>query len=259
MRLRELFADTGTHIHLDENLMELTFHGSQCTKDCSGHKAGYAWSAARGGVQNPASHSPSFVKGSNIAHRMMHARKQGGGRIAGVQSQTPNAVAKRTARAQARAGSAAMANTAQQLQHMQTAPVKENLMRLQEFAPDGEQHGGSHHPHILPWHQFAKLITHQMGVWRMSVHNMGHEAIQCHRRLEDEQGDPDGEVVDLHIIFEAHGDNFRYMIGSQTNGERDAPVDDDQSGERPRTTQDLARVVHLAKNLFGFLCCNMRF
>ena len=28
---------------IDELLNELTFHGSQCTKDCSGHRAGWAW------------------------------------------------------------------------------------------------------------------------------------------------------------------------------------------------------------------------
>jgi len=44
------------------------FHGSQCTKDCSGHKAGYAW-------QNRKPHkacdskSPSFTKGCLIAKR----------------------------------------------------------------------------------------------------------------------------------------------------------------------------------------------
>jgi hypothetical protein len=69
MKLRELF-DNGTHTHLDENLMELTFHGSQCTKDCSGHKAGYAWSQARGGVAAN-SHSPSFNKGADIGTRII--------------------------------------------------------------------------------------------------------------------------------------------------------------------------------------------
>jgi hypothetical protein len=50
----------------DEQLFELDFMGSQCTKDCSGHRAGYAWSVRRGRV--PAqSWSPSFNKGAALA------------------------------------------------------------------------------------------------------------------------------------------------------------------------------------------------
>jgi hypothetical protein len=48
-----------------EQLDELTFLGSQCTKDCSGHRAGYAWSAKKGNVQ-AASWSPSFNKGAAL-------------------------------------------------------------------------------------------------------------------------------------------------------------------------------------------------
>lgn len=48
-------------------LRELTFMGlSQCTKDCSGHRAGYAWSRSRGGA-TAASWSPSFNRGAEIA------------------------------------------------------------------------------------------------------------------------------------------------------------------------------------------------
>lgn len=48
-------------------LRELTFMGlSQCTKDCSGHRAGYAWSKARGGA-TASSWSPSFNRGAEIA------------------------------------------------------------------------------------------------------------------------------------------------------------------------------------------------
>lgn len=42
-----------------------TFKGYQCTQDCSGHKAGYAW-AQRKGVTDPAQctgKSQSFVEG----------------------------------------------------------------------------------------------------------------------------------------------------------------------------------------------------
>ena len=49
---------------LDESqLNELSFLGSQCTKDCSGHRAGYDWSQKHGGLDS-ASWSPSFNKGA---------------------------------------------------------------------------------------------------------------------------------------------------------------------------------------------------
>lgn len=44
-------------------LDELSFRGSQCTKDCSGHRAGYEWSLRKGGA-DAASWSPSFNKGA---------------------------------------------------------------------------------------------------------------------------------------------------------------------------------------------------
>jgi len=51
----------------EEQLDELTFMGmSPCTKDCSGHRAGYKWSKARGGIST-ASQSNSFNKGAEIA------------------------------------------------------------------------------------------------------------------------------------------------------------------------------------------------
>ena len=50
----------------DEELNELTFKGSPCTKDCSGHRAGYAWSVARG-RKSAASWSNSFNKGAELA------------------------------------------------------------------------------------------------------------------------------------------------------------------------------------------------
>ena len=49
------------------HLQELKFLGSQCTKDCSGHRAGYAWSKARGGVEGNSPYSPSFNKGARLA------------------------------------------------------------------------------------------------------------------------------------------------------------------------------------------------
>jgi pyrimidine deaminase RibD-like protein len=61
-KLCKAFADT----FLKDELNELSFLGSPCTKDCSGHRAGYAWSQSKGGrvAQNP--FSPSFNKGSQL-------------------------------------------------------------------------------------------------------------------------------------------------------------------------------------------------
>lgn len=50
----------------EQQLDELTFLGSPCTKDCSGHRAGYNWSKARGGIQS-ASWSRSFNNGAALA------------------------------------------------------------------------------------------------------------------------------------------------------------------------------------------------
>jgi hypothetical protein len=50
----------------DEQLDELTFLGSECTKDCSGHRAGYEWSARKGNVPGNSPYSPSFNKGANL-------------------------------------------------------------------------------------------------------------------------------------------------------------------------------------------------
>lgn len=49
----------------EEQLNELSFMGSQCTKDCSGHRAGYEWYKRRG--YEPASWSRSFNNGAAIA------------------------------------------------------------------------------------------------------------------------------------------------------------------------------------------------
>lgn len=51
----------------EEQLDELTFRGSQCTRDCSGHRAGYEWSQSKGG-RVPNSWSPSFNNGAAL-HR----------------------------------------------------------------------------------------------------------------------------------------------------------------------------------------------
>ena len=61
-QLCKAFADT----FLKDELNELNFLGSPCTKDCSGHRAGYAWSRARAGAKIPMSRSPSFNKGAAL-------------------------------------------------------------------------------------------------------------------------------------------------------------------------------------------------
>jgi len=62
-KLCQAFADTW----LKDKLNELSFLGSPCTKDCSGHRAGYAWSKARGGVDANSPWSPSFNNGARLA------------------------------------------------------------------------------------------------------------------------------------------------------------------------------------------------
>lgn len=51
------------------------FYGSQCTKDCSGHKAGYNY-ARKKPMKGCNSKSPSFTKGCVIGHNHMK-REQG--------------------------------------------------------------------------------------------------------------------------------------------------------------------------------------
>jgi hypothetical protein len=51
----------------EQQLDELQFLGSECTKDCSGHRAGYNWSRAQGGVDGMSPWSPSFNKGAALA------------------------------------------------------------------------------------------------------------------------------------------------------------------------------------------------
>lgn len=48
-----------------QELDELSFLGSQCTKDCSGHRAGYNWYKQKG--RDPLSHSQSFNNGAGLA------------------------------------------------------------------------------------------------------------------------------------------------------------------------------------------------
>jgi pyrimidine deaminase RibD-like protein len=61
-QLCKAFADT----FLKDELNELSFLGSPCTKDCSGHRAGYAWSQSKGGKVAQSPFSPSFNNGSQL-------------------------------------------------------------------------------------------------------------------------------------------------------------------------------------------------
>lgn len=84
-------------MRIAEILNELTFMGSPCTKDCSGHKAGYVWSLNKGGsVAN--SPSNSFNNGARIGQRQATQRPQGGGKRAGYTSQTAGAMRRRQQR-----------------------------------------------------------------------------------------------------------------------------------------------------------------
>jgi pyrimidine deaminase RibD-like protein len=60
--LCKAFADT----FLKDELNELEFLGSPCTRDCSGHRAGYAWSQSKGGRVAQSPFSPSFNNGSQL-------------------------------------------------------------------------------------------------------------------------------------------------------------------------------------------------
>ena len=60
--LCQAFANTW----LKDELNELEFLGSPCTKDCSGHRAGYAWSQSKGGRVANSPFSPSFNNGSQL-------------------------------------------------------------------------------------------------------------------------------------------------------------------------------------------------
>jgi hypothetical protein len=56
----------GRNKNEEEQLDELQFLGSECTKDCSGHRAGYDWSARKGNIQGNSPYSASFNKGANL-------------------------------------------------------------------------------------------------------------------------------------------------------------------------------------------------
>ncbi len=65
MRLREFVRRRKARKSQEEQLDELSFLGSPCTKDCSGHRAGYYWSARKGN-RTANSWSQSFNNGAAL-------------------------------------------------------------------------------------------------------------------------------------------------------------------------------------------------
>jgi hypothetical protein len=61
------FRDILLKMKISEILSELTFKGRPCTKDCSGHRAGYSWGLARNVTGNCTGNSQSFINGCEIA------------------------------------------------------------------------------------------------------------------------------------------------------------------------------------------------
>lgn len=54
-------------MRIKEIINELSFYGRQCTKDCSGHKAGWDWERKHNTGQKRATTSNSFNNGTDIA------------------------------------------------------------------------------------------------------------------------------------------------------------------------------------------------
>lgn len=52
---------------LRELLQELSFMGSKCTKDCSGHRAGWDWERRMNTRSPSMTHSQSFNNGTRLA------------------------------------------------------------------------------------------------------------------------------------------------------------------------------------------------
>lgn len=67
MRAREFAVRKDSSAEPTEKLDELSFLGSECTKDCSGHRAGYNWSKRKGLRPGNSPYSPSFNKGAALA------------------------------------------------------------------------------------------------------------------------------------------------------------------------------------------------
>jgi hypothetical protein len=60
-------------MRINDLLVELNFQGSPCTKDCSGHTAGYSWSMKHAN-KNCDSKNASFNAGCNIAKKQVASK-----------------------------------------------------------------------------------------------------------------------------------------------------------------------------------------
>jgi hypothetical protein len=220
------FSELNIHTHLveqDGRLQELTFHGSQCTKDCSGHRAGYKWSLDRGGVENPASPSQSFVNGANIGVRMLNQRPQGGGKVPGYASQTTNAVRKREQRAAARL--AAQKPEVPPVPQTGPMPIAESSITWAQALAEFNQFFGSY--------EFIRQAESATQVQYIRL-----------------QSDDDDEQVYITALIERHGHNIRFMFGSITNGEMDEILDD-YKGMVPLSPEGVNHVILTAEEAFG--------
>lgn len=63
-------------MRIKEIINELSFFGRQCTKDCSGHKAGWEWERKHNTGQKSNTTSNSFNNGTDIAISQAKAGKQ---------------------------------------------------------------------------------------------------------------------------------------------------------------------------------------
>lgn len=65
MKIKDITARRKKKQEEEQQLDELSFLGSPCTKDCSGHRAGYYWSARKGN-KTANSWSQSFNNGAAL-------------------------------------------------------------------------------------------------------------------------------------------------------------------------------------------------
>lgn len=63
-------------MRIKEILSELDFFGRRCTKDCSGHRAGWEWERKHQTNTTQATPSPSFNNGTDIAVSQRKVGKQ---------------------------------------------------------------------------------------------------------------------------------------------------------------------------------------
>lgn len=56
---------------INEIILEASFHGRTCKKDCDGHAAGYRWGMQFKGTSSCDSYSPSFTTGCEIANKQI--------------------------------------------------------------------------------------------------------------------------------------------------------------------------------------------